>query len=83
MKGINKMISAKEARKQTRLSRVSEDEVELLRIENEIKDAMNRGVCFIHSNGYLSKTIANELEKLGYKIYQGSQYNESYCSISW
>ena len=28
MKGINKMISAKEARKQTRLSRVSEDEVE-------------------------------------------------------
>lgn len=83
MKGINKMISAKEAREQTELSRASEYETELLKIENEIKDAINRGVCSIHNNGHLSKTIANELEKLGYKVYQGSQYNESYCSISW
>lgn len=77
------MISAKEAKSQTELSRASKDETELLKIENEIKDAINRGVCSIHSNGNLSKTIANELEKLGYKVYQGSQYNESYYSISW
>ena len=77
------MISAKEAREQTELRIASKDETELLKIENEIKDAINRGVCSIHKNGYLSKTIANELEKLGYKVYQGSQYNESYCSISW
>jgi len=77
------MISAKEAREQTELSRASEYEVELLNIENNIKNAINRGVCSIHSNGHLSKNIANELERLGYKIYQGSQYNESYYSISW
>ena len=77
------MISAKEAREQTELSRASEYEVELLKIENEIKDAINRGVCSINSNGHLSKTIEDELKKLGYKVCQGSQYNESYYSISW
>ena len=77
------MISAKEAKSQTELSRASEDETELLKIENEIKDAINRGVYSIHNDGHLSKTIKDELEKLGYKVYQGSQYNESYYSISW
>ena len=77
------MISAKEAREQTELRTASEDEAELLKIESEINDAINRGVCSIHSNGHLSKTIKDELEKLGYKVYQGSQYNESYYSISW
>ena len=77
------MISAKEARGQTELSIASKDEIEIKCIEKQINDAINRGVCSIHSNGHLSKNIANELEKLGYKIYQGSQYNESYYSISW
>ena len=77
------MISAKEAKSQTELSRASEDETELLKIENEIKDAINRGVCSIHNDGCLSKPIKDELKKLGYKVYQGSQYNESYYSISW
>lgn len=77
------MINAKEAREQTNLKVTNKDETELLKIENEIKDAINRGVCSIHNNGHLSKTIKDELEKLGYKVYQGSQYNESYYSISW
>lgn len=77
------MISAKEAREQTELSRASEYEVELLNIENNIKNAMNKGLPAIHNDGCLSKTIKDELEKLGYKVYQGSQYNESYYSISW
>lgn len=77
------MISAKEAREQTELSRASEYEVELLNIENNIKNAMNKGLPAIHNDGCLSKPIKDELEKLGYKVYQGSQYNESYYSISW
>ena len=77
------MISAKEAREQTELSRASEYETELLNIENNIKNAMNKGLSDIHNDGCLSKPIANELERLGYKVHQGSQYNESYCSISW
>ena len=77
------MISAKEAREQTELSIASEDEAELLKIEKQINDAINRGAHSINNNGYLSKTIKDELEKLGYKVYQGRQYNESYYSISW
>jgi len=77
------MISAKEARGQTELKIASEDEAKLLKIENLINDAINRGVCSINSNGHLSQTIKDELEKLGYKVYQGSQYNESYYTVSW
>ena len=77
------MISAEEARGQTELSIASKDEIEIKCIEKQINDAINRGSNCINNDGCLSKTIKDELEKLGYKVYQGRQYNESYYSISW
>ena len=77
------MISAKEAREQSEDKSKQKDEIEIKCIEKQINDAINRGSNCINNDGCLSKTIKDELEKLGYKVYQGRQYNESYYSISW
>lgn len=77
------MISANEARSATYKNQKKNIVLELRKIEIEINSAIAKGSYDVYKNGTISKEATKELEKLGYKITIGSQYNESYYKISW
>lgn len=49
----------------------------------QINNAIAEGKDSISNDGYLQHETRLRLEELGYKVQPGSQYNESYYSISW
>lgn len=56
---------------------------QLAELSKLIKDAIADGKFSISKDGYLKPETQKKLEELGYKIETGTQYNESYYSISW
>lgn len=56
---------------------------QLAELSKLIKDAIADGKFSISEDGYLKPETQKKLEELGYKIETGTQYNESYYSISW
>jgi predicted kinase len=56
---------------------------ELNKLSEQINNAIAEGKYSITNDGYLQQETRQRLEELGYKIQTGSQYNESYYSISW
>lgn len=77
------MISAKEAREIVELGQNEKAVEQMEQIEWEINNAINNGHYNIGINGYIEKANRTKLESLGYRIETGSQYNESYFTISW
>jgi hypothetical protein len=77
------MISAEEARKETSKNLETFSTVQLRNIEKKIKEAIEQGSYSISCDGYLAGQSMNVLEKAGFKIDIGRQYNELYYSISW
>lgn len=77
------MISAKEANRKTIKEIERYDNTELLQIEGFIEDAIIDGLFSFTREGVLSKNTIDLLKLLGYKVITGSQYNESYYTISW
>ena len=77
------MLTALEANKKT-LSNITKSVAEeLLKIEIQIHDAINKGKFHISNNGFLNIETKRKLEELGYKVTVGSQYNETYYIINW
>lgn len=56
---------------------------QLAELSKLIKEAIAEGRFSISRDGCLKLETRKKLEELGYKIETGSQYNESYYSISW
>ena len=56
---------------------------ELAEISKKISEAIENGKYEIGDSGYLQPETRQRLEELGYKISNGSQYNEPYWTISW
>ncbi len=56
---------------------------ELSEIMGKIDKAIANGEFLFSTNGYLQPETKQRLEELGYKVETGSQYNESYYSVSW
>ena len=56
---------------------------QLAELSKLIRDAIADGKFSISEDGCLKPEIRKKLEELGYKVETGSQYNESYYSISW
>ena len=56
---------------------------QLAELSKLIRDAIADGKFSISEDGCLKPEIRKKLEKLGYKVETGNQYNESYYSISW
>lgn len=56
---------------------------QLAELSKLIKDAIADGKFSISEDGYLKPETRKKLEELGYKVETGTQYNESYYSISW
>ena len=77
----NVIPSALETNKMT--NHVIYDDTQLEDIAKEIREAIEEGKFFISGIGYLKSEIRKKLNELGYKVETGSQYNESYYSISW
>ena len=56
---------------------------ELKDIERCIMEEVEEGRKSCSFDGSISKEARKELERLGYEVKTGSQYNESYVIISW
>lgn len=77
------MLSASEAKKKTWNNIESCVTNELNQITKQIEEAISNGKFSICNDGILQHTTQERLESLGYKVETGSQYNESYYSVSW
>lgn len=79
----NVIPSASEANKITYETIDNRNAQQLSKLSKLINDAIANGKFSISEDGSLDAEIKQKLEKLGYKVQTGSQYNESYYSISW
>lgn len=56
---------------------------ELKKIEDGINREINLGRFVYNYSGYISTEARKELERCGYIVETGSQYNECYVVIKW
>lgn len=77
------VISAKQARKQSEQYFQSELDKEIEMIEQKILNEITQGKCHVNFSPAISTNAKQILEKLGYKVKYGQQYNESYTNIEW
>ena len=77
------MLRASEANKETTKNITEFLTTEMTEIEKRIINAIKEGKYSICYSGYLKQETKDALKRLGYKVETGSQYNESYYSISW
>lgn len=79
----NYMYSAKEAKIKTNevISRAKTNQ--LNEIQLAIDEAINNGDFYITKDGSLRKETKEALVNMGYSVTTGTQYNESYYTISW
>lgn len=79
----NVIPSASEANKMTNNTIDSHATQQLVELSKLIRDAIADGKFSISKDGCLKPETRKKLEELGYKVETGTQYNESYYSISW
>lgn len=77
------MISAKEARKQSDQNKQNILNKEIITIEKEMNNEISKGNNNVYIDGSISLNARQMLERLGYDVKCGSQYNESYVNIEW
>ena len=77
------MIPAKEARKIVEQGQNERAIAQLEQIEWELENAIQNGKFNVSLDGVIEAANRRKLESLGYKVSAGSQYNESYFTISW
>lgn len=77
------MITAEEARKQSEEYIKNHATLELQTIENGIIEEVHKGYTKYAYEGYISEPAFKELERCGFKVDIGSQYNVGYVVIKW
>ena len=77
------MLSAVEAKRQSRKNFEEKNKVMLDEIERNIQKAIIVGKFETTSDGDLPQEIQTALRGLGYRVDVGYQYNQSYYTISW
>lgn len=77
------MLPASEAKKKTHNNINDCVTKELDKLNKQIDEAIAKGKFSITNDGTLQPATRERLESFGYKVKVGSQYNESYYSISW
>ena len=77
------MISASDAKRRTQEQLNYMASIEVDNVMEQIEKAISNGKFVLYMDGSLSKHCRETLEKLGYKVGSGSQYNESYYTVSW
>lgn len=79
----DQLLSAEESRKRADEAVDNDIKKQLQEIATEINAASKEGKYSYSEDGYLKPKIREKLEELGYEIEVGSQYNQSWYSISW
>ena len=77
------MLLATEAREQTKHIIQTHATEEIEQLEKWIAQHIKNGDYEFSFNGYISPTAKEELERCGYTVTVGSQYNQGYVNISW
>lgn len=77
------MLSASEAKAKTQNNIDDCVTQELNKLDEQISNAIAEGKFSISNDGSLQLETRKKLEELGYEIKSGTQYNESYYSVSW
>ena len=77
------MITADEAAKQSMLVIYKHETEELKRIEDGIKSRIALGEREYNYDGYISQNAKKEMERCGFSVETGSQYNQGYVVIKW
>jgi hypothetical protein len=77
------ILSASEARRRTEENVKKYCTKELCEINKRIAAAIDNKEFSITGDGWLQPETRRILEKAQYKVEMGTQYNESYYSISW
>lgn len=77
------MIMANLAAQKTKEMITHHKTTELQRIDDGIRSQINCGSYEYCYDGYISLEARAELERCGYKVETGSQYNQGYVRISW
>lgn len=77
------MISEKEAKEQSDKKLQADIDEKMIEIENQIKQAISVGELSICIDTCISKPAKKLLERLGYKVERGIQYNNFYTFIDW
>ena len=78
-----KLLSAEESRKRADEAVDNDIKKQLQEIATEINAASKEGKYSYSEDGCLKPKTREKLEELGYKVEVGSQYNQSWYSISW
>ena len=79
----DQLLSAEESRKRADEAVDNGIKKQLQEIATEINAASKEGKYSYSENGFLKPKIREKLEELGYEVEVGSQYNQSWYSISW
>ena len=77
------MLFAHEAAQKTQEVIEQHKTDELKKIEEGINREINLGRFIYNYSGYISTEARRELERCGYVVETGSQYNEGYVVIKW
>lgn len=79
----NLIIDSNEARSKTLDIIYTHQTEELRKIDKMINEAIMRGEFRCSFEGTISTATKQELERCGYTVIVGSQYNQSYVIIKW
>lgn len=77
------MMYANEARKMTIEVLETCTARDLAIIDHGITEAIEAGKFEVELKGSLKAAVKEKLEQMGYKVTYDTQYNETYCTISW
>jgi len=77
------MLTAQEARKQSEENIKTHTTFELKEIEKGIRQEISKGHMQYAYEGYISEPTCEELQRCGFTVKIGSQYNAGYVIISW
>ena len=76
------MISATEANEIVTKGKYDKAVKQMKEIEEKVEKAIAEGQTSASFDGVIDRANKYKLEELGYMVNQGSQYNESYFSVS-
>ena len=79
----DQLLSAEESRKRADEAVDNDIKKQLQEIATEINAASKEGKYSYSKDDCLKPKIREKLEELGYELEVGSQYNQSWYSISW
>lgn len=78
-----KLMTAKEAREKIDKGEDEKSFAIWCNVAKEINQAIENGENNYCKEGSLPESVIRKLQNLGYRVEEGSQYNQSYFMVKW